>query len=129
MKCPYCKREGMTTSECLRQTLGKPFMVSISPIKPPSHCKDAVESLLESLGDRREAVEKRLEEIEMIEFDCAECGETLTVQHECKDEMLDDGFGMECSPYCPDCGNKSMSIVRPGKVQCGVCARKSGLGC
>ena len=37
------------------------------------------------------------------------------------EEVLDDGFGMQCSPYCPDCGRKSMSIVRPGKVQCDLC--------
>ena len=34
------------------------------------------------------------------------------------DDLLDDGFGNRWSAWCPTCGQKSMSIVRPGKVQC-----------
>ena len=36
-------------------------------------------------------------------------------------ETISDGFGNEWSAYCPTCGQKSMQIVRPGKVQCGNC--------
>jgi ssDNA-binding Zn-finger/Zn-ribbon topoisomerase 1 len=35
--------------------------------------------------------------------------------------IIDDGFGNAWSMWCPECGKKSMSIVRPGKVQCGNC--------
>ena len=33
-------------------------------------------------------------------------------------ENISDDFGNTWSAYCPNCGNKSMSVVRPGKVQC-----------
>lgn len=296
MKCPHCNREGMTTSECLEQTIGKPFMVSISPIKPPSELLDAeglmaegykamaeghrefaervfpiahevIDIPLDMLMDIRKGRKMDREELKeltryclledrnqiLAELDrlwgmetlcanalqdaaeltasdevkfktimndeCAVCHRQVLLpseicrkyqiqnchvcddfsccdnenplkdkaealerivmayhisegrlldksilcdcivsnavqdyldststssgqaqqkpgQGECydpccmchvvekpKDEMLDDGFGMECSPYCPDCGRKSMSIVRPGKFQCAVCDR------
>ena len=34
---------------------------------------------------------------------------------------IEDGFGGEWSAWCPRCGCKSMSVVRPGKVQCMWC--------
>ena len=37
------------------------------------------------------------------------------------DDTIDDGFGSVWSAWCCRCGEKSMSIVRPGKVQCGNC--------
>ena len=37
------------------------------------------------------------------------------------DSTIEDGFGSCWSAWCPSCGNKSMSIVRPGKVQCNHC--------
>lgn len=37
------------------------------------------------------------------------------------DDIIEDGFGSEWSAWCPVCGRKSMSVVRPGKVQCNYC--------
>ena len=37
------------------------------------------------------------------------------------DEYITDGFGNYWSIICPDCGEESMEIVRPGKVQCWHC--------
>ena len=34
---------------------------------------------------------------------------------------IEDGFGSCWSAWCPECGKKSMSVVRPGKVQCNNC--------
>ena len=34
------------------------------------------------------------------------------------DDILDDGCGNRWSEWCPTCKQKTMSIVRPGKVQC-----------
>lgn len=34
---------------------------------------------------------------------------------------ITDGFGNRWSRRCPDCGELSMEVVRPGKVQCGRC--------
>jgi len=36
-------------------------------------------------------------------------------------ESLDDGYGNLWSPFCLECGGKTMQIVRPGKVQCSEC--------
>lgn len=36
-------------------------------------------------------------------------------------DIIDDGFGNAWSAWCPTCQKKSMQIVRPGKVQCGLC--------
>jgi hypothetical protein len=36
-------------------------------------------------------------------------------------DTIDDGFGMTCSVVCPDCGGRTMEVVRPGKVQCSRC--------
>jgi hypothetical protein len=35
--------------------------------------------------------------------------------------MIEDGFGSVWSAYCPECGKKSMQVMRPGKVQCKNC--------
>lgn len=41
--------------------------------------------------------------------------------------ILDDGFGNQWPKTCPDCGEQSMQIVRPGKVQCANgCAAEGG---
>ena len=37
------------------------------------------------------------------------------------EETIEDGFGNAWSAYCPECGQKTVSIVRPGKVQCSKC--------
>ena len=37
------------------------------------------------------------------------------------EEAISDGFGSVWSAYCPKCKEKSMSVVRPGKVQCDNC--------
>jgi hypothetical protein len=39
----------------------------------------------------------------------------------CATETIDDGFGGVWSKTCPECGRKSMQVVRPGKVQCAYC--------
>jgi Zn finger protein HypA/HybF involved in hydrogenase expression len=36
-------------------------------------------------------------------------------------DIIEDGFGSSWSAWCPTCGKKSMSVVRPGKVQCNNC--------
>lgn len=38
-----------------------------------------------------------------------------------KAETISDGFGSEWSAYCNKCKQKTMSVVRPGKVQCSEC--------
>jgi len=36
-------------------------------------------------------------------------------------DIVEDGFGNAVSAYCPECGEKSMVVVRPGKFQCNNC--------
>lgn len=36
-------------------------------------------------------------------------------------DMIEDGFGNSISAYCPQCGGRTMQIVRPGKFQCWEC--------
>jgi hypothetical protein len=36
-------------------------------------------------------------------------------------DVITDGFGGCWSSKCPECGEKAMQVVRPGKVQCGNC--------
>ncbi len=38
-----------------------------------------------------------------------------------KKEIVEDGHGAMWSAHCPECGEKTMHVVRPGKVQCGNC--------
>ena len=38
-----------------------------------------------------------------------------------KPDIIEDGFGSAWSIKCPECGRKSMQVVRPGKVQCKHC--------
>jgi hypothetical protein len=38
-----------------------------------------------------------------------------------EDPTIEDGFGSGWSKRCPECGELSMEVVRPGKVQCGRC--------
>jgi len=35
--------------------------------------------------------------------------------------VIEDGFGNAWSASCPECGKKTMFVVRPGKVQCSNC--------
>ncbi len=37
------------------------------------------------------------------------------------DDIIEDGFGSAWSKTCPECGKKSMVVVRPGKCQCNNC--------
>jgi DNA-directed RNA polymerase subunit RPC12/RpoP len=37
------------------------------------------------------------------------------------DEMIDDGFDQSVSAWCPECGHKSMQVVRPGVFRCVRC--------
>ena len=36
-------------------------------------------------------------------------------------DTIADGHGSAWSIVCPDCGKRTMHVVRPGKVQCGEC--------
>ena len=36
-------------------------------------------------------------------------------------DTISDSFGSTWSAYCPECGKKTMQVVRPGKVQCANC--------
>ena len=36
-------------------------------------------------------------------------------------DTISDGFGSTWSSWCPECGKKTMQVVRPGSVQCGNC--------
>jgi hypothetical protein len=38
-----------------------------------------------------------------------------------KNDIVEDGFGSAWSAYCPECGKKSVQVVRPGKAQCSHC--------
>ncbi|GAH03498.1 unnamed protein product [marine sediment metagenome] len=37
------------------------------------------------------------------------------------DDIVDDGFGTSASVYCPECGKRTMHIVRPGDIRCSNC--------
>lgn len=37
------------------------------------------------------------------------------------DDIVDDGFGTSASVYCPECGKKSIYVVRPGDIRCSNC--------
>lgn len=36
-------------------------------------------------------------------------------------DTIEDGYGGAWSAWCPECGRKTMQIMRPGKVQCANC--------
>lgn len=36
-------------------------------------------------------------------------------------DILKDGHGSQVSIVCPQCGGRTMQIVRPGKIQCSEC--------
>jgi len=52
--------------------------------------------------------------------DCL-CQECLGYKEPKDNETIEDGFGSVWSAWCPECGKKTMSVVRPGKVQCNHC--------
>ena len=55
-------------------------------------------------------------------FEAPENGTIESDEIERSDEdIIEDGFGSAWSIICPDCGERSMEVVRPGKVQCGNC--------
>ena len=45
---------------------------------------------------------------------CEECQEN-------RGDWIDDGHGNQWSAWCPECHQKSIVVVRPGKVQCINC--------
>lgn len=38
-----------------------------------------------------------------------------------KDDIIEDGFGSAWSAWCPECKQRTMQVMRPGKVQCANC--------
>jgi len=36
-------------------------------------------------------------------------------------DIIEDGFGSAWSAWCPECNQKTMCVVRPGKCQCNNC--------
>ena len=36
-------------------------------------------------------------------------------------DVIEDGFGNAWSAYCPECGQRTMQVIRPGKCQCSEC--------
>ena len=54
------------------------------------------------------------DEIATCWYECTECKKPCDTAA----ETISDGFGSVWGAYCPTCGEKSMSVVRPGKVQC-----------
>lgn len=41
-------------------------------------------------------------------------------------DTIEDGFGSVWSAWCPECGKRTMNVVRPGQVQCSNCGQSSG---
>ena len=37
------------------------------------------------------------------------------------EDVIEDGFGNAWSAYCPECGQRTMQVIRPGKCQCSEC--------
>jgi hypothetical protein len=52
--------------------------------------------------------------------DCI-CEKCMNLKEPKDGSTIEDGFGSVWSAWCPECGKKSMSVVRPGKVQCNHC--------
>ena len=38
-----------------------------------------------------------------------------------EDELIEDGFGTASSPWCSNCGQKTMYVCRPGDIRCCNC--------
>ena len=38
-----------------------------------------------------------------------------------KAPVIEDGFGNAWANWCHECERYSLEVVRPGKVQCGIC--------
>ena len=77
---------------------------------------------METIDEMRE---RHKSEIVGLQNNCEHDLETITFEV-CKicdkrDDIIEDGFGMVCSAWCSECGQKSMAIIRPGKVQCNNC--------
>lgn len=49
------------------------------------------------------------------------CDKCLGCKEPKDESVIEDGFGSSWSAWCPECGKKTMSVVRPGKVQCSRC--------
>ena len=43
------------------------------------------------------------------------------IERTCDYNLISDGFGNYWSAICPECGQRTMQVVRPGKVQCTNC--------
>lgn len=54
-------------------------------------------------------------------------------RYDSHDEQIGDGFGNVWSKTCPECGQDTLEVVRPGKVQCaaetGPCSLPHCPGC
>lgn len=53
--------------------------------------------------------------------DCSDMLAALLPPEEGGGDTITDGFGSEWSAVCPTCKQKTMEVVRPGKVQCTNC--------
>src|SRR3990167_4551624 len=57
------------------------------------------------------------DEVCTMHMECEKCGKPCYIKTE-EDPPIVDGFGSVWSQRCPACKKLSMSVVRPGKVQC-----------
>jgi len=84
----------------------------------------------------KEAAEKmmnpKLKDISVEAYDLQLKAFTTVVKEAClkslaiddglnEDEVIEDGFGSVWLKRCPECGEMSMEVVRPGKAQCSHC--------
>lgn len=78
--------------------------------KFPDAYRDREETM--AMGDFEDGADAMLEGLR----------ETINVLlDEGEGDTIEDGFGSVWSAYCPICGFKTMSVVRPGKCQCAIC--------
>lgn len=78
---------------------------------------------LEKENERlRQMNETAAKEIKILEGLVAnECELRCPVPKPSDSEIIEDGHGSAWSARCSDCGDLSMEVVRPGKVQCNNC--------
>ena len=84
---------------------------------PPTYCPlegDSVVLGMNIVGNPRGSV--------VGEFWFEDSGELrVRLNSSLADDVLEDGYGSCWSAICPECGGRTMQIVRPGKVQCSKC--------